>query len=130
VTRQDPQCDVAVDFMFLRYGLYREQRTTLPDTANYCLTVLERAAGGRKAAAEHFSIAFSILRTLGELAAAKGGKEARKFAGSQAEFTPAERRWLQQALPRLIRRAAEKAFDPSAALPQITMAELPPLTTN
>jgi hypothetical protein len=112
--------------MFGRYCMYREGRTTLPDAANYCLTVLELSAGSRKAASRRFAIALPVLKTLGQLAASKGGKEARK-AAAHAEFTPTERDWLAKVIPVIIQRAAEVAFDPTASRPQITMADLPAL---
>jgi hypothetical protein len=130
----DPPSGIArdgyVDLMFARYCLYRENRTTLPDAANYCLTVLLGVAGGLDAASRRFAVSRPVLRKLGELAAKKGGNEARKFTGAQVGFTPAERRWLEKLLPLLIRRAAEVAFDPAASRPQITMADLPPPSTG
>jgi hypothetical protein len=119
--------DAAVELMFDRFCRYCAGRTTLPDTANFCLTALELNAGGRKAAAGRYSVAMPILKKLGELAAKKGGTEARKAGGAGAELTPTERQWLEVTVKRLIRRAAEVAGGPSAPLPQITMACLPPL---
>jgi hypothetical protein len=119
--------DAAVDLMFDRYCMLREGRTTLPDAANYCLTMLERSAGNRKAASKRYAIAATVLNTLGLLAASKGGKEARKAHAAHAEFTPSERNWLTKLIPIIIQRAAEVAFDPAASRPQITMADLPAL---
>jgi hypothetical protein len=119
--------DAEVDLMFHRYCMYREGRTTLPDAANYCLTMVERSAGDRKAASKQYAIALTVLNTLGQLAATKGGTEARKACASDADFTSAERRWLANIIAAIIRRAAEVAFDPAASRPQITMADLPPL---
>jgi hypothetical protein len=65
---------------------------------------------------------------LGELAAIKGGMEARKADAVQAGYTPAERDWLTKIIPLIIRRAAETAFDSGASRPQITMADLPKLS--
>jgi hypothetical protein len=130
----DPPAGIArdghVDLMFARYCLYRERRTTLPDAVNYCLTVLLGVAGGLDSASRRFAVSRPVLRKFGELAAKKGGDEARKFAGAQANFTPAERHWLEKLLPLLISRAAEVAFDPAASRPQITMADLPPPSTG
>jgi hypothetical protein len=120
--------DVIVDLMFERYCLQRERRTTLADAANYCLTALETAAGGgRKQASARFNIDFSVLTKLGELAATKGGKEARKAEAWVGEYTPVERDWLTKVLPLIVRRAAEVAFDPDATRPPITLVELPQL---
>jgi hypothetical protein len=120
--------DADVDLMFDRVCRYRAGTTTLADAANLCLTVLQLTAGGRPAAARRYSIAKTVLNRLGDLAATKGGNEARKAKGAQVEFTAAEKRWLEETMKRLIRRASEVAGDPSALLPQITMADLPSLS--
>jgi len=120
--------DPDVDAMFARYCLFREARTTLSDAAYYCLTVLQRAAGGRRAdACSAFSIDRAVLDKIGSLSSEKGGYEARKADGSAAEFLPEERAWLEAAIPVLIERAARRAFDRAAPNPKMTMADLPPL---
>jgi hypothetical protein len=91
-----------------------------------CLMVPEMNAGGRSAA-QRYSVATTVLGTLGRLAGSKGGKEARKGPGAQSDFTAAERIWLEEAIKLLVRRAAEVAHDPTVSRPQITMAELPSL---
>lgn len=131
----DPPCQLAcsadVDLMFNCYRMYREQHARLGDAAYFCLTVLERWSGKgssqRKAAAKRYGISYPLLCKLADLADAKGGREARKAKGAEAEFTPAERQWLDQAMKALIRRAAEVAYDPAASRPKITMADLPDL---
>ena len=119
--------DAAVELMFERFRRYRARGTTLADMANFCLTTLELTAEGRNGAAQRFMIARTVLNKLGDLAASKGGSEARKAKGAKAEFTAAEREWLEEATKRLILRAAEVVGNPSACLSQITMAHLPPL---
>ena len=104
-----------------------EGRSRLGDTAYFCLTVLERAAGGRGQAGQHFGIAKPVLNKLGELTDQKGGREARKAKGADSEFTNAERTWLQEVMKAIIRRAAEVAYNPHASQMQITMADLPSL---
>ncbi len=117
----------AVDLMFDRFCRYREGTTTLADAGYFCLTVLENSSGGRPGAASRYAIAKSVLDKLGDLTANKGGNEARKAAGSNTEFTPAEREWIDESIKRLILRAAEVAGDPSASRPQITLPDLPTL---
>jgi hypothetical protein len=119
--------DPVVDLMFARYVLYRDGGTILGDAANYCLTSLENSARGRPAAARKFSIAKTVLDKLAVLSATKGGAKARKAEGATTDFTSAEVQWLEQAMTLIIRRASEVAFDPHAARPLITMADLPPL---
>jgi hypothetical protein len=113
--------------MLDRYRMYHEKRTTLSDAVNFCLTVLELAAGGRKQAANQFGIALTILNNLGTLVAKKGGKEARKAKAAKSDYTLAEREWLEATLTAIIRRAAEVAHNSTLPHKQITMADLPPI---
>jgi hypothetical protein len=117
--------DSNVGLMHTCYRMYREGRSRLGDTAYFCLTVLEHAAGDRRRAAHHFAIALPVLNKLGELTAEKGGMDARKAKGAQKEFTSAERIWLEETLKTIIRRASEVAYDSRARPGQITMADLP-----
>ena len=55
-----------------------------------------------------------------------GGLRAARTEGIH-EFTANERNWIEQATKRLIRRAAEVAYNPAAASSQITMDDLPKL---
>jgi hypothetical protein len=116
-----------VEVMALRHSRYKQRRDTLPNMAYFCLTVLEQAAGGRSAIPSKFGIASSVIKTLGRLTGEKGGSEARKGEGRSHEFTANERSWLEQAIKRMIRRAAEVAYNPGAAASQITMGDLPKL---
>jgi hypothetical protein len=116
-----------VEKMFDRYRNYREGRTTLSDAANFCLTVVKQAGGGRDGAAKHFYIEGKVLSKLGELCATKGGAQARKAAGTEREFSEGERAWLEEAMKKLIHRAAEVANDATKQYPKITIADLPSL---
>jgi hypothetical protein len=127
----EPPTNVAmntdVEVMALRHSRYKQRRDTLPNMAYFCLIVLEHAAGGRPAIPSKFGIASSVVKTLGRLTDEKGGSEARKGKGRSHEFTANERSWLEHATKRMIRRAAEVAYDPDAAASQITMGDLPKL---
>lgn len=118
-----------VDLLLGAYRQYRERKRTLADAANFCLTVLESPAGGRRRAAQRYSISKDVLRTIGRLAGTKGGADARKAEGVDVPYTAAERHWLEGAIKILIRRVAECAFDPLAAFSQIRMSDLPALST-
>lgn len=63
-----------------------------------------------------------MLDSLGQLA-----ERERKYKGYGAPYTGTERTWLEVALKKLIRRAAEAAYDRNADRPLITMDDLPPL---
>jgi len=135
----EPPTNVAinadVEEMALRYSRYREGKETLANMAHFCLTVLEGASGAgrvsrrqrRLAMQGKFGIEVSVANTLGDLSSEKGGLEARKNEGRSHEFTANERSWLEQATKRMIRRAAEVAYDPAATASQITMGDLPKL---
>ncbi len=125
----EPPTNVAmntdVEAMALHYSRYREGKETLAAMAYFCLTVLQRAAGGRHAMPTKFGIEVTVADTLGHLVTEMGGAEARKDDGRSHEFTADERNWIEQATKRMIRRAAEIAHDPDAAASQITMGDLP-----
>ena len=120
-----------------RLDLYRQGRGPLGDVANFCLTVLEysalQLAGGkgdkRKAAANHYQIAMTVLNGVAMLSAKKGGPVARKADGRGDPFTKEETHFLEAAVTAFVRRAAERAADPNGNLPVITMADLPKLST-
>jgi hypothetical protein len=126
--------DATVDLMFDRYRMYREGKTTLADAANYVLTALEASSmpfvaqgPSRARAAKYYDIDETVLRTVGRLAGTKGGREARKYESATTDFTDSERQWLSDVIPLIVRRGAERAFDPHVPLPKVTMADLPAL---
>ena len=120
--------DPCVVKMKSRYEKYRLGRTTLPDAVNICLTSLEEKYKGRSSAAKAIGVNEKILGKIGDLGANKGGmEEARKAIGTDKEFTDQERRFLKEALKKIIIRTAQVAADDSQRLPQITMADLPSL---
>ena len=119
--------------MLYRLDLYRQGRELLASVANVCLTVLEYSAlqatggkgGKRKAAANHYQIAMTVLNTVAMLSANKGGPVARKAEGRSDPFTQEETRFLEAAVVAFTRRAAEKAANPSGKMSMITMSDLP-----
>ena len=67
---------------------------------------------------------------MGNLTANLGvGVDARKVhRGSQLRNpTHRERKWIEEAIKKIIRRVGEHAADPQGVLPKITMANLPQL---
>ena len=128
--------------MFNRYLGYLEGREPLPAMAYFCLTVLEntkevtvmlnadpaanRNHKRRRAAADHFGIAFEVLRKIGELSSERGGASARKAGGRDKDLSSEQLRWLEFAVKTVIRRAAEVAHDPHARSKRITCADLNP----
>ena len=47
--------------------------------------------------------------------------------GVSDDLTNEERRFLEEAIKKMIRRAAEKAYNPDANLPKISLSDFPPL---
>ena len=113
-----------VQTMYDRYMSYLQGREPLSGMAFFCLTVLENSVGGRKAAAQKYQIANRVLGEIGYLCSEKGGSEARKAGGVTKELTEEERRFLNQAIKKIIRRAAEKTYDPTAELDKISLFDL------
>ncbi|MCY4088351.1 MAG: hypothetical protein OXG37_16060 [Actinomycetia bacterium] len=105
--------------------------------AYFSLTVLEgsarHAAGAtgskRTLAANHYQIEREVLDRVGRLSSQRGGQVARRAEGRSTDFTPEETRFLEAAVTAFTRRVAEKAADPGANLPMITMADLLRLST-
>lgn len=119
-----------VQTMYRRYMDYHRGNEKLPGMANFCLTLLENMAGPktrRKAAAEKFQISKKVLDKIAMLSSNKGGQDARKAEGIGKEFTNQERAFLEQAIKKIIRRAAEKVQNRDNNLPKITLSALPPI---
>ena len=117
--------DADVERMVQRYVRYREGRGLLPDTANFCLTVLEHLAGGRNEASKRYGIAKPVLGKVGELCDAKGGDDARKGKGTSQDLAQLEEQFLEAAVKAMIRRAAEFVHDPTLSFQQLTSSDFP-----
>ena len=118
-----------VKSMFDRYKGYLEGKERLDGMAYFCLTVLEGAASQepgkgslRKRAARAYDLDPAVLNEIGRLSA----KHGRKADGKDDPLKSDDRRFLEEATKRIIRRMAEKAHDPAKTLPKITLAGLPP----
>ena len=101
----------------------------LTSMAYFCLTVLEGTAQDkRQQAATKYGISMTVLNRIGRLSTEKGGPHgARKGEGVSSSLTPKERHFLEEAVKKIIRRAAEKVHDPDTSLKVITMSDLPSL---
>ena len=126
-----PPSDLSInpdaETIYGRYMGYRQRREPLPGMAYFCLTVLEAAAGGRKAAAGNYGIDVSVLAKIGDLTANRGGAQARKAGGVATELSHDEHRFLDRAVKAIVRRVAERAHTPTGALPTISLSDLPSL---
>ena len=112
--------------MLGRYEDLCKEREKLPSVAQFCLTMLEKLAGGRPKAAKKFAIGKKVLNKVGYLADEKGGRAmARKAKGIDEEFTPGETRFLECAVKVFIRRVAEEAQSPGGPFRKITIKDFP-----
>lgn len=118
-----------VQCMFDRFLGYRERREPLPSMAYFCLTVLRHSSGPStstlRAVGQYYGIHVDVLRTLSRLSSTKGGVTARKAEAIRQPLTREERRFLEQAVKAIIRRAATLAHDPSTPVNPITLRDLP-----
>ena len=114
--------------MYDRLSGYYAGREPLPSMAYFYLTVLEDkfTNAKRRSAAKSFRIDLAVLDAVGELSSTKGGVgSARKAEATGTALSRKEELFLEAAVKMIIRRAAEVAQNPGAALPTITLADLP-----
>ena len=107
--------------------------------AYFCLTVLEWSVRDeppeprhqrrrfREKAAKEYGVDLAVLNEIGALSSEYGGVQARKADGVGKDLKPEERRFLDVATNRIIRRMAERAYNRNGDLPKIGLIELPPL---
>ena len=117
-----------VKTLYQRYKNFRGGGESLPSFAYFCLTVLEHPftppqRGKRLRAAASYGIDVDVLQRIGELSSTKGGSGARKREGVDAPLTGEERRFLERATVRLIRRVAEY-HAARGSLPMISMKDV------
>jgi hypothetical protein len=109
-----------VGAMYYQYAHYKQGKMTLAAAAYFCADLLTKFGG-----AEHFCISKNVLSTVTQLATTKGGLEARKADGFGSEdFSAEDRRFLETAMNKMIRRAGEREASPNEQLPQINLADL------
>lgn len=113
----------------------------LASMAYFCLTVLEasvdrpsqkrrrRRNKKRPAAADKYRIEERVLDEISRLSSVKGGADARKADGTDSDFTTEDRRFLTEAVKKIIYRMAEAACG-SETLSTIRFCDLPPLASG
>ena len=112
---------------YRRWLRYRQGKESLQSMAYFVLTMLESVAGGRQMASNSYQIERKILDTIGKLSSIKGNESTARKAGSLKfqELTGNEKRWLEEAIQRVIQRLGETAS--GAQLKQITLTDFPKL---
>ena len=120
--------------MYERFFRSRAGKEPLPSMAYFCLTALEASVVSsdqkrREAAAKKYNIEKRVLDKIGELSSKRGGKnDARKAYGTTGalrDITVEERRFLTEAIARIIYRMAETESAEGQASSQIRLAGLP-----
>ena len=112
-----------VPVLFDRYERYKAGKEPLTSFAYYCCTEIEQSGGGGTAAAKRYNVSRNLLECISRLSSTKGGSEARKAQGAGSPLTDDERRFLERAVVRLIRRVAEYHASPGC-LPEITIGDI------
>ena len=97
-----------LETLWNRYQGYKLGREPLPTMGYFCLTVIEATYQGRANAGQALNVDLTVLNKLGELTSTRGDKtEARKQKDKPLQpFTPAERRWIDETLRKMIRYLA------------------------
>ena len=112
---------------YRRWIGYRQGKEPLQAMSYFVLTILETFAGGRKRAASLFAIDILILDAIGKLSSTRGDDStARKAKAASAALTDSEKKWLEAAICRLIRRLGEHAS--GTCLSPTAMSDLPKLS--
>jgi hypothetical protein len=117
-----------VKHLWNRYQMYLDRRDLLTTMGYVCLSTIQEDAGDRRQASIKYSIDPAVLSMLGTLTSDVGDLEtARKFdnRSTKRAHTPGERAWVEAVVKRIIRRVGERDHNPTASLPQITMADFP-----
>jgi hypothetical protein len=114
-----------VRVLFARYQEYAKGREPLAGMAFACyLHITEALAKGEADAADKFNVSKNVFENLSRLA---GGRGRRKDL-TQEPYTPNEEKWVSTTVRILILRVGE--YEAGGALTQITMAELPKLSSS
>ena len=112
--------------MFDRFMRYHHRHEPVATAAYFWLTLLEwsdRDQPGvrsvKRKAARKYSVDMAVLNQIGNLS-----EKERKVTARSRKLKGDERSFLEAATEAIIRRMAERASDPSKALPQITLADV------
>ena len=120
--------DADVQTMYDRYMNHLRGHESLASMAYFCFSTISYIAKTQKIPAnQYYQISKKVLNRVSRLSSTKGGRlGARKREGIDEDLTEQERRFLKEAVKKMIYRAAEKANDPTKSLSQITLNDLPP----
>ena len=113
----------SVQVLFHRYERYKAGKEPLTSFAYYCYTEIAQVKKGQTSAASRYNVSRNLLDCISKLSSRKGGTEARKADGTEWPLTQDERRFLERAVVRLIRRVAEYHGD-ARCLPKITVDDI------
>lgn len=116
-----------VEILWQRYRGYVAGKEPLFSMAYFCLTALERDAGGRDQAAARYRIDRQVLKTIAELCSTRGtAADARKIVvNGGGPASEQELAWLISAVPALVHQIASCGGDSGLTL--LSMTDLPTL---
>lgn len=107
-----------------RWVDYKAGRERLQAMGYFVLTLIE-GAGGRKHAAQSLQIEVKILNMIGRLTSTKGSPSTARKAPPSGQFndlTGEEQAWLEDAIPKVIKRLGERAA--GATLTPLSLKDL------
>ena len=122
-----------VSRMFARYEDYCHHGWYLTDMAYFCLTAMRDLSdrGDDDGVKREYGISGNVLKTFRRIANKGGPDERRKEQDvDKRGLTPDERRFLEEAVKRFIRRVAEVAQSPDGSPQKITLGDLPKVSCN
>jgi hypothetical protein len=115
-----------VELLWRRYQEYLQGREPLLTMAYFCLTLIEKNAGGRTQAAKNLSVSEKILNKLGEVTSKAGdATSARKWNPTNLPLSATEAKWVKAVIKAIIKRLGETSDNHS--LPVLTMSDFPEL---
>jgi hypothetical protein len=107
---------------------YRLGRERLLALGYYASTVFTQHFGGGRETPRHMNVEPQVLKTLAEVSSDRSSPEHERKALNKPALTPAERQWLEVAIPLLARRMGE--LEAGQQPPLLTMDDLPPLDSG
>ena len=114
-----------VETLWFRYGLYLQGRELLQSMVYFCVTAIEAAAGGQRAARAQFKISSKVLSKMRQISSSRGDERTARKWNAGAPLSQTESDWLDASVRQLIAHLGTWAADHSVRT--LTMADLPPI---
>ncbi len=114
--------------LWARYAAGRiDLHEPFQSAAYYCLTVVERSAGGRQEAASKYNIDLRVLKRLGELCSTKGDPMTARKALSRdsSPLSSDDRKWMSYTIRSVVLQMGLVAAGTTPS--RIALSDLPPI---